>query len=203
MARAFLNDADTRILDATIKVAGNSRAGHFSTEEIAKVAHLSEFTVYNRFKNKKELIIKANDYSLHLFLSLYEKMAKRSKTSGEFFDRFLTELLAHPYLVYFGMNYSLVFPRLQQAGEYQVFQDELHDFLTKHRDLFRPDINDEQWFRLFSYGVRSLLGSALVILDQAIEDNPETRKMMYLLTYKGIVGLPRKKSAPELHQLIG
>lgn len=198
MARAYLNDADSRILEATIRVAGTSRAGHFSTEAIAKLAHLSEFTVYNRFKNKKELIAKANDYSLHLFLITYERLAKSSKTSEEFFNRFLSELVAYPYLVYFGMNYSLVFPRLRQAGEYEAFREKLHDFLLHHRDLFRPDINDEQWFRLFNYGVRSLLGSALVILDQAVEDTPETRKMMYLLTYKGLVGLPRKSGAPAL-----
>jgi AcrR family transcriptional regulator len=199
MARPFLSNADERILAATIQVAGSSKAGFFSTEEIAKLAGLSEFTIYNRFKNKKQLIAKANDYSLHIFLTLYEGLAKKSKDTEEFFDQFIETLVAHPYWVYFGLNYSLVYPRLRQAGEYKIFKEELHDFLITHRDLFRPDVNDEQWFRLFTYGVRSLLGSAVLILDAAEKDTSDNRKVMYLLTYKGLLGLPRKEGAPELH----
>jgi AcrR family transcriptional regulator len=198
MARPFLSDADSRILRATIEVAGNSKAGFFSTEEIAKLAHLSEFTIYNRFKNKKQLIAKANDYSLHVFLLNYETIAKKSVDSEDFFNRYLDLLIQNPHYVYFGLNYSLVYPRLRQAGEYKVFKEKLHDFLLNHRDLFRPDVNDDEWFRLFTYGVRSLLGSAALFLDGAESDTPENRKVMYLLTYKGLLGLPRKAGAPKL-----
>jgi AcrR family transcriptional regulator len=199
MARPLIGDADERILEATIQVAGRSKAGFFSTQEIAEVAGLSEFTVYNRFKNKQTLIERANERATNIFLEAYRSLQNKNPTSEAFFNAYLTALLAHPDCVYFAMNYCLVFPRANQGEEYRDFEKILQDFLAENRSFFRPDLNDAQWFTLFCYAVRQLLGSAFLILNGVWADNKANRHMMYLFTYKGLASLPRKIGAPELH----
>jgi AcrR family transcriptional regulator len=187
MARPPLEGIDEKILATTIAYAATRTQGSFSTKEIADQCGISEFTIYQHFKTKKNLIQVACSRLEKAFLAEDEKAFKEHADDYQaFFDEILDFLLAHPLEIKFAANYSLVFPREGQNEDYPDFMGRLSAGFVNLKPILGVQVNQQEYLTLVCFSVREMIQDALYILGGVLSDTPENRKTMARLTGYGI-----------------
>ena len=186
MSRKPIENADDLIIPAAIKIGGNCSRGSFSTQDIATLAGVSEFVIFSRFNNKDNLIDTCNKKIYDRLVEIHTEVKNKYPTDSEkYFYGMLDAFLAEPEMTKFAGNYSLVFPRQNKADNYKV----LFDWFNLNWKLFSniaPHGTTTEKYQVVLFEIRELVHDALFILTGEIQDTPNNRKTMYLLSENGV-----------------
>jgi AcrR family transcriptional regulator len=196
MARPFIENADERIIHATIAVACHSDPGVFSTRKIAVAAHVSEYMIYDHFHNKKNLINACMMYLNGRYLhAVLDEAAKPHADSFAFFNGFLDRMMAEPEETSFSLNYSEVFPREKKRDYYPLYAKLMMEAFHPFKDFaFSKDLSIETWVNLLAFGIRETIQDANFLLAKQVKDTPENRATMCRLIFQGLSSfLPKKE----------
>lgn len=187
MARPPLEGIDEKIIETTIAYAATRSQGSVSTKEIADLCGISEFTIFQHFKTKKNLIRSACSHLEKAFLEEDEKAFRAHPHDYQaFFDEILDFLLAHPDGVKFAANYSLVFPREGMSEDYGDFMRRLNKGFSTMEPALGAEVNPQEYLTLVCFSIRETIQDALYLLSGALKDTPENRRIMARLTGAGL-----------------
>jgi AcrR family transcriptional regulator len=186
MGRKEIEGLDEKLIQATFEVAGNSPRGTFSTKEIGIRCGVSEFTVFDHFKSKENLIDVCNQRIYDDFHEAdLEAHRLYSKEPKKFFNYLLDRFLEKPAMVRFAGNYCLVFPREGSLDKYDDFyQMTIKRFAETDPIVKIADNTNEVAFIVFL--LQELLQDALFIISGEVKDTPENRSVMYKLVFEGV-----------------
>jgi AcrR family transcriptional regulator len=190
VGRKYIPELETRIISVTISVGGKASANvDFSTKEIAKSCGVSEFTLFQRFGSKEELISRCNVAICNEAYSYFHAWVYEEKDSLTVFTaRVLDYFLSHPEKTLFLINYS--------AATSQLYNDQnafarYQDYILMHRDLLTPYFgarNDTEAFLLWSSYFRRLLLDAQFVLSGLYQDVATYREMSVKVALEGLRG---------------
>jgi AcrR family transcriptional regulator len=196
MSKRVIEDADKRILRATIKLGGSSNPNKdFSTRNIAKESGVSEFLIFSRYKNKTNLMQEADSYCYTLLRSGAKTIANNVIKVPDFINAFLDWLLAHPELVYFTLNYGHGIPHVEEIplkDEKAYLQKRMEDadYFFNHFKSKGPYTYLVMW----DYLLKTLLYCAGSLLAHEYIDSPEYREHLCALVDKGLGSLHEKEA---------
>jgi AcrR family transcriptional regulator len=186
MGRKEIEGLDEKLIQATFEVAGNSPRGSFSTKEIGIRCGVSEFTVFDHFKSKENLIDVCNQRIYDDFhKGDLEAHRLYNKDPEAFFNYLLDRFLEKPAMVRFAGNYSLVFPREGSLDKYDLF----YKMAVERFKETSPNVNIEDSTNSVAYIVfliQEILQDALFIISGEVKDTKENRKVMYSLVFQGL-----------------
>lgn len=191
MSRKPIANLDEKILKAAVEVGGSNRANvDFSTKEIARRVGVSEFTIFQRFKNKDEMISRAllrvsnevDSYMAHLINDEHLPYATFVCAMADYF-------IAHPTYTFYLANYSQATSRISSdASSFARY----YAATLKESSLFYRyfDLKDEtQAFLIVNALIRRILMDALFVLAGLIPDSPTYRERATIATIHGLKGL--------------
>lgn len=196
MSKRVIEDADKRILRATIKLGGSSNPNKdFSTKDIAAESGVSEFLIFSRYKNKTNLMQEADSYCYTLVRSGAKTIANNVIRVPDFINAFLDWLLVHPEIVYFTLNYGHGVPHVEEIP----LKDE-KTYLSKRMedaDYFFNHFKTKGTFAylvMWDYLLKTLLYSAGSLLSHEYPDSPDFRNHLCTLVDKGLNSLHAKET---------
>jgi AcrR family transcriptional regulator len=190
MSRRIIENADEKIIEASIRVGAARKDGSLSTRDIAKVAGVSEYVIFSHFKNKKNLLTACLHVVEKRFFEADLQAAKdHSSDYFAFFNELLDWCLSHPVDTQFLLTYSLLLPRVGRDDEYADYMAYLADFWAPVKPLDVVNTQGytlQEWLSMIGYDLRYVLFDAAYLLSGKFVDNEATRKTMCGLLLNGL-----------------
>jgi AcrR family transcriptional regulator len=187
MSRKPIPNLDERIIRVSIEVGGRHTANHdFSTKEIARLCCISEFTIFQHFKNKNELIHQVLLKISEELCSYLQSLISAKTPLPDFIDKFFGYFLAHPDETTFLINYSESASKIHRNEKaFRQYQE----FVLSHLsllDFYFDYPNEEQGFLLWSSLMRRLLNDAEYVLSGYLPDSVSYRQNVRKMTLDGL-----------------
>jgi AcrR family transcriptional regulator len=194
MSTPLPKNVDTAILEAGIQVAGTHPANIFNTKEVASIAGISEFSVYERFKSKENLLNKIDEYIAADFYQQLTSIAPKAKNFEEFFSQWLDYQIAHPYRNAFSISYCRVFPRHELASDYRFWCQAAQgaiDYVLPFYPL-KAEAKPHE-VKLWCFWCQELFVDAQLLAEKRISDTSANRQIMAQSVEEGFVPFLKKE----------
>jgi AcrR family transcriptional regulator len=194
MSTPLPKDIDNAILEAGIQVAGTHPANIFNTKEVASIAGISEFSVYDHFQSKENLLNKIDEYIAADFYQQLTTITPKAKNFEEFFSGWLDYQIAHPYRNAFSISYCRVFPRYELASDYRYWCTQAQgaiDYVIRYYPLKKEAKPHE--VKLWCFWCQELFVDAQLLVEKRITDTPENRKIMAQSVEEGFIPYLKKE----------
>jgi AcrR family transcriptional regulator len=176
---------EEKILRATIEVSGKGEPHRFSTKEVAMLAGVSEFMVYDLFKTKDNLIAQADTLVAQDYYDIMLAEAKNFRGYQHLMNRLYDFYLAHPYNILFSINYCRVFPQVVLPADYETFKATLMQGIETIGAL-HPFAKSIDPFSAWNDFTREVVAQCYFFIAHPEADTPETREMMARLLFEGV-----------------
>jgi AcrR family transcriptional regulator len=195
MSRRIIENAEEKIIEASIQIGAARKDGSLSTRDIAKVAGISEFVIFSHFQNKKNLLTACLRTVEKRFFEADLAAAKAYPSDYfAFFNALLDWCLSHPVDTQFLLTYSLLLPRVGREDEYADYMAYLVAFWGPVKPLDVVDTSGfsmQEWIAMIGYDLRYVLFDAAYLLSGKFPDNEATRKTMCSLLLHGLCPLAK------------
>ena len=182
-----MSSIEDKVLLAAIEEGGRHMPPTFSTIRIAEKCKVSEFLIYDHFKNKANLLQAAHIFLLGKLAEEAEAASKKDSDFESFFSDLVSYELAHPAWNGYFLNYGLCYPQGEILSESQKSSEAFYDnhkgvLLPRYCPLEEPII-DRLRFRFF---FREVYAFSQLLITQQIDDTPEVRAKEAQLLFTGL-----------------
>lgn len=192
MARRKLVNIDEKILRETIKLGAQNGINNIPARKVAKNCGITDATVFEHFRNKRNLILQAKNFIEKEILSIQPSikmtMEEYEPTVREAWESCFEYFVSHPDETKFYDNYrhsEHYTPSI--SGEKDGLVRKLYEFMRSLNPQLRHQ-GDFAYKIIWAHTVETTINVALQIINGKLEKTPAATDFVYDLIFGGIIG---------------